>query len=47
MPVPYWQELRERVIGFMALGGSVRAAVRFDVNVSSGNYILDKGIRQG
>jgi transposase len=36
MPAPYSQDLRERVIGFMALGGSVRAAAtRFDVSVSS------------
>jgi transposase len=36
MPAPYSQDLRERVIGFMALGGSARsAATRFDVSVSS------------
>jgi transposase len=36
MPAPYSQDLRERVIGFMTLGGSARAAaVRFDVSVSS------------
>ena len=36
MPAPYSQDLRERVIGFMALGGSARAAaVRFDVSGSS------------
>jgi len=36
MPAPYSKDLRERVIGFMALGGSARAAaVRFDVSVSS------------
>src|SRR5689334_19155421 len=36
MPAPYSQDLRERVIGFMALGGSARAAaVRFDVSASS------------
>ena len=36
MPAPYSQDLRERVIGFVALGGSARAAaVRFDVSVSS------------
>jgi transposase len=36
MPAPYSQDLRERVIGFMALGGSARAAaVRFNVSVSS------------
>jgi transposase len=36
MPTPYSQDLRERVIGFMALGGSARAAAaRFDVSVSS------------
>src|SRR5918995_4982825 len=36
MPAPYSQDLGKRVIGFMALGGSARAAaVRFDVSVSS------------
>jgi transposase len=36
MPAPYSQDLRERVIGFLALGGSARAAsVRFDVSISS------------
>src|SRR4051795_2505259 len=36
MPAPYSQDLRERVICFMALGGSARMAVtRFDVSVSS------------
>ena len=36
MPAPYSQDLRERVIGFMVLGGSARsAATRFDVSVSS------------
>src|SRR5919199_4416887 len=36
MPAPYSQDLRERVIGFMALGGSARvAATRFDVSLSS------------
>ena len=36
MPAPYSQDLRDRVIGFMALGGSARsAATRFDVSVSS------------
>src|SRR3954454_3271237 len=36
MPVPYSQDLRQRVIGFIALGGSARAAAtRFDVSVSS------------
>src|SRR5215218_11520510 len=36
MPAPYSQDLRERVIGFMALGGSPRAAaVRFNVSVIS------------
>jgi transposase len=36
MPAPYSQDLRHRVIGFLALGGSARAAaVRFDVSVSS------------
>jgi transposase len=36
MPAPYSQDLRERVIGFMALGGSARAAaVRFNVSFIS------------
>jgi transposase len=36
MPAPYSQDLRERIVGFMSLGGSARAAaVRFDVSVSS------------
>ena len=36
MPAPYSQDLRERVIGFMVLGGSARAAaVRFDISISS------------
>ena len=36
MPAPYSQDLRERVIGFMVLGGSARsAATRFDVSISS------------
>jgi len=36
MPAPYSQDLRERVIGFRALGGSARAAVtRFEVSISS------------
>ena len=36
MPAPYSQDLRERVISFIALGGSARAAaMRFDVSVSS------------
>ena len=36
MPAPYSRDLRERVIGFMVLGGSARAAARrFDVSVSS------------
>ena len=36
MPAPYSQDLRERVIGFLALGGSARAAAtRFNVSVSS------------
>ena len=36
MPAPYSQDLRERVIGFMELGGSAQAAAaRFDVSVSS------------
>jgi len=33
VPAPYSQDLRQRVIGFMALGGSARAAaMRFDVS---------------
>src|SRR5215218_1574722 len=36
MPAPYSQDLRQRVIGFMALGGSAQtAAARFDISVSS------------
>ncbi len=36
MPAPYSQDLRERVLGFMALGGSARAAAtRFEVSISS------------
>jgi transposase len=36
MPAPYSQDLRERVIGFMVLGGSARAAAtRFAVSVGS------------
>jgi transposase len=36
VPAPYSQDLRQRVIGFIALGGSARAAAtRFDVSVSS------------
>src|SRR5215203_7322493 len=36
MPAPYSQDLRERVIGFMALGGGARAAAtRFEVSISS------------
>src|SRR3954453_7091117 len=36
MPAPYSQDLRERVIGFMALGGSARAAAtRFEVSLSN------------
>jgi transposase len=36
MPAPYSQDLRERVVGFMALGRSARvAAMRFNVSVSS------------
>jgi transposase len=36
MPAPYSQDLRERVIGFVALGGSARAAAtRFEVSISS------------
>ena len=36
MPAPYSQDLRQRVIGFMALGGSAgAAATRFEVSISS------------
>src|ERR671932_769936 len=36
MPAPYSQDLRQGVIGFIALGGSARAAaVRFDVRYRS------------
>jgi transposase len=36
VPTPYSQDLRQRVISFVALGGSARAAaVRFDISVSS------------
>src|SRR5918999_491772 len=36
MPAPYSQDLRERVIGFMALGGGARAAAtRFEISISS------------
>src|SRR3954462_250261 len=36
VPAPYSQDLRQRVIGLIALGGSARAAAtRFDVSVSS------------
>ena len=36
MPAPYSRDLRERVIGFIVLGGSARsAAARFDISVSS------------
>jgi transposase len=36
MPAPYSQDLRKRVVGFMALGGSARAAAtRFEVSISS------------
>jgi transposase len=36
VPAPYSQDLRQRVISFVALGGSARAAaMRFDVSVSS------------
>jgi transposase len=36
VPTPYSQDLRQRVISFVALGGSARAAaMRFDISVSS------------
>ena len=48
MPAPYSQDLRERVIGFMALGGSARmAAARFDVSVSSATRWAQRWRAQG
>ena len=48
MPAPYSQDLRDRVIGFMALGGSARsAATRFDVSVSSAIRWAQRGRAEG
>jgi len=48
MPAPYSQDLRERVIGFMALGGSARAAAeRFDVSVSSASRWVQRWRAEG
>jgi len=48
MPAPYSQDLRDRVIGFMALGGSVRsAAARFDVSVSSATRWAQRSRAEG
>src|SRR3954464_15959719 len=48
MPAPYSQDLRERVIGFMALGNSARAAAaRFDVSVSSAKHWAQRWRAEG
>src|SRR3954469_17747059 len=48
MPAPYSQDLRERVIGFMALGGSARrAAARFDISVSSASRWGQRWLAEG
>jgi transposase len=48
MAAPYSQDLRERVIGFMALGGSARAAAtRFDVSVSSASRWVQRWRAEG
>ena len=48
MPAPYSQDLRERVIGFMALGGSARAAAtRFDISVSSASRWVQRWRAEG
>lgn len=48
MPAPYSQDLRERVIGFMALGGSARAAAtRFEVSVSSASRWVQRWRAEG
>src|SRR3954447_21380645 len=48
MPAPYSQDLRERVIGFMALGNSARAAAaRFDVSVSSAVRWAQRWLAEG
>ena len=48
MPPPYSQDLRERVIGFMGLGGSARAAAaRFAVSVSSASRWMQRWRAEG
>ena len=48
MPAPYSQDLRQRVIGFMALGGSARAAAtRFDVSVCSASRWVQRWRAEG
>src|SRR3569833_2774338 len=48
MPAPYSQDLRQRVIGFMALGGSARAAAtRFDVSLSSASRWVQRWRTEG
>src|ERR1044071_3005413 len=48
MPGSYSQDLRQRVIGFMALGGSARAAAtRFDVGVSSASRWMQRWPSEG
>ena len=48
MAASYSQDLRERVIGFMALGGSARAAAtRFDVSVSSASRWVQRWRGEG
>ena len=48
MPAPYSQDLRERVIGFMALGGSARAAAtRFEISISSATRWAQRWRTQG
>ena len=48
MPAPYSQDLRQRVIGFMALGGSARAAAtRFDVSLSSASRWVQRWRAEG
>ena len=48
MPAPYSQDLRERVIGFMALGGGARAAAtRFEVSISSASRWVQRWRAEG
>ena len=48
MPGSYSQDLRQRVIGFMALGGSARAAAtRFDVSISSASRWVQRWRAEG